>query len=307
MSKKPILVTGWLGYIWANIVYELCKKWIYEVFIVDDMSNSTPDKIKELESLGISFSFIQDDFCSLSIRDVIKNNNIETVIHCAGKKDVEESFTEVSSYFETNVTKLMTFVMMCEELKVTRFIFSSSAAVYWDANEKVNELSAIKPKSPYAYTKFIWERLLSYSLLKNTICLRYFNPIGSLSGNILSDKTNSVFNIFRNIEEVTICWRNYQTKDWTPVRDFIDIRDLVAAHIFALHIDGKEIFNVWRGEGVTVKELAEAMWKKIIYWKEREWDIAYSVADTSKINSLWFKTKFTLSDTISNVECSNSI
>jgi UDP-glucose 4-epimerase len=57
---------------------------------------------------------------------------------------------------------------------------------------------------------------------------------------------------------------DYPTPDGTPIRDYIDVRDLADAHIRALEATGRsdaettQVFNLGRSTGVSVREVIAA-------------------------------------------------
>ncbi|XP_074590339.1 putative UDP-arabinose 4-epimerase 2 isoform X1 [Curcuma longa] len=86
---------------------------------------------------------------------------------------------------------------------------------------------------------------------------------------------------------------DYKTSDGTCIRDYIDVTDLVDAHVKALDkaMPNKVgIYNVGTGKGRSVKEFVEACKKatgvsiKVDYLERRPGDYAEVYSDPSKIN-----------------------
>jgi UDP-glucose 4-epimerase len=121
------------------------------------------------------------------------------------------------------------------------------------------------------------------------------NLIKALSEFILNKRTKFVIN-----------GSDYDTRDGTPVRDFIDINDLAEIHLIVskyLIKNGKtDIFNCGYGNGFSVLEVVLEMEKilnkKLNIKKEerREGDIPHSVANCEK-----FKKKFSWSPKYNNL------
>ena len=60
-----ILVTGGLGFIGSHTVVELLED-NYEVVVVDDLSNSSPDVVDKIKEItGKDFKFYEADVCDL--------------------------------------------------------------------------------------------------------------------------------------------------------------------------------------------------------------------------------------------------
>ena len=104
-------------------------------------------------------------------------------------------------------------------------------------------------------------------------------------------------------EKFLINGKNYNTKDGTPIRDFININDLSEIHFlsakYLIKHNKSQILNCGYGKGYSVKEILNNMnkilRKKIpeIYGERRLNDIEYSVADTKKFQKLFrWKPKF---------------
>jgi UDP-glucose 4-epimerase len=69
------------------------------------------------------------------------------------------------------------------------------------------------------------------------------------------------------IEEFKLTCPEVNTPDHTPIRDYIDVLDIVDAHIAALKYlqEGRpsEIFNLGNGRGWSVKEIVNAVKKEL--------------------------------------------
>ena len=93
MSKKKVLVTGGLGYIGSHTVVSLQQAG-YEVFIVDDCSNSSADVVEGIEEI----TGVRPHFTQLDLRDRQATQNyfqthsdLDGIIHFAASKAVGES------------------------------------------------------------------------------------------------------------------------------------------------------------------------------------------------------------------------
>ena len=74
--------------------------------------------------------------------------------------------------------------------------------------------------------------------------------------------------------------------DGSQRRDFIHVRDIVAANLAALTSDVHgEIFNVGSGSNISVKELADMISSDQIHLEGRKGDSAATLADISKIKA----------------------
>lgn len=126
---------------------------------------------------------------------------------------------------------------------IKSFIFASSAAVYASSLGAQSIYSHIDDYlSPYSYSKIVCEqRLKSIALYSgfNYVALRYFNVIGcDISNRLLYDSYMKKDNIIpiivkcaQNNKPFIVNGNNYESKDGTCVRDYINVNDLAKLHI----------------------------------------------------------------------------
>ena len=92
--------------------------------------------------------------------------------------------------------------------------------------------------------------------------------------------------------------------DGSPVRDFINSKDVARAMIFCVENEISQPVNVGSGKGTSIKELAEIIISHIPHNLEIEWDTtkpngdAYRVADISRLKSYGFELSKTLDESI---------
>ncbi|MFM8693531.1 MAG: NAD-dependent epimerase/dehydratase family protein, partial [Actinomycetota bacterium] len=121
MSK--VLVTGGAGYIGAN----LCKVLLdhgFEVRVFDDFSNGLESRLQGM-NLEIQKGNILD-------REALTKavSGVDSVIHLAAKKSVEESVQEPLKYYENNFSGTLNLLAAMATAKVKKIVFSSTAVVY---------------------------------------------------------------------------------------------------------------------------------------------------------------------------------
>ena len=109
--KGNVLVTGGSGYIGSHTVVELLNEG-YEAIVVDNMVNAVrneqnyPESLKRVEKItGKSVTFYE-----LDIRDrakleaVFEKHNIDSVLHFAGLKSVNESVSQPLEYYNSIIS-----------------------------------------------------------------------------------------------------------------------------------------------------------------------------------------------------------
>jgi UDP-glucose 4-epimerase len=155
---------------------------------------------------------------------------------------------------------------------VPQQVFSSSCSVYGtpDGDGVVTEGSATRPESPYGESKLISEWVLRDAAAVSDIrfvSLRYFNVAGAAAPEIAD---TGEFNLIplalralREQRKPQVFGGDYPTRDGSCIRDYIHVTDLADAHVAAVaRLEAgpcAEIYNVGRGEGVTVLEVLDAL------------------------------------------------
>jgi UDP-glucose 4-epimerase len=321
-----ILVTGGTGFIGSHTVVELQEAG-YEVLIADNLINSDRDVVDRIgEISGIVPSF---ELCDLSIAGEVaalfsKHDDIKAVIHFAALKAVGDSVDRPLDYYRNNIFSLINLLGEMKKYGIRDFVFSSSCTVYGQPDVlPVKESTPRKDaESPYGNTKKIAEDILSDEVDATDLCciaLRYFNPIGAHPSAMIGELPLGVpDNLIPYVTQTAIGIRDYlrvfgddyDTKDGTPIRDYIHVVDLARAHVVALNrmLEGKqkqrwEIFNLGTGNGFTVMEVIRSFEKvsgvKLNYKvvERRAGDIEKVWADTSYANEeLGWKAELNLDD-----------
>lgn len=270
-----IVVTGGCGYIGSHTVVELLKNG-YEVRIIDNLENSeheVVDRIKDIS--GKEVEFVKGDL--RNTEDVIEvMEGIDGVIHFAAYKSVVDSMKDPLGYFENNVIGTYNLVKAMQEKKVSKIVFSSSAAIYGNPkNIPVTEKDKIDPLTPYGRNKYCMELLLtdSCSIGINHVALRYFNAAGAHSSGKLGENPDALGNLIPRVfkaskgkYDLMVRGDKYETRDGTAIRDYVHVCDLAQGHVKALewmikNENKSEIFNLCSGDGTTVMEIIKGVEK----------------------------------------------
>ncbi|MDB4094305.1 UDP-glucose 4-epimerase GalE [Flavobacteriaceae bacterium] len=280
--KDKIIVTGGCGYIGSHTVITLIHH-NYEVVIIDDLSNSSPQILDRIESIsGVRPHFEQVDLKSFEATQAVfkTHKDAKAVIHFAAHKAVAESIQNPLMYYQNNLFSLLNVLKAQQENSINHLIFSSSATVYGNPSKMpiTEDAPTQRSSSPYGNTKKIAEEILedftnSQSEI-SVISLRYFNPIGAhASGQIGEFPSGIPNNLMPYItqtaagirEKLMVFGNDYPTKDGTPIRDYIHVVDLAEAHLKALErlLDASatsslEVFNLGTGNGFSVLEMIKA-------------------------------------------------
>jgi UDP-glucose 4-epimerase len=190
---------------------------------------------------------------------------------------------------------------------VSRFIFSSTAAVYGNPERMpVTEDAPTRPMSPYGSSKLMTEIMLhdvASAHGMNYVVLRYFNVAGADPLARIGLATVGATHLLKIAVEaatgqrakIDVFGTDYPTPDGSCIRDFIHVSDLAQAHRAALSYlrDGgtSATFNCGYGRGYSVLETIEAVRRvsgrnfAVQYAPRRPGDIMTMIADTSRIRT----------------------
>lgn len=273
---KQVLVTGGAGYIGSHTVVSLVEQGFYPL-IVDDLRNSSQVILDGLAQLTVDgFSFIPLDICDKEVLfEVFDAHAFDAVIHFAAYKSVGESCEVPLQYYQNNLIGLMNILEACTRYSIPKFVFSSSCTVYGEPDKKeVYETTPKRlPESPYGFTKWMSEQIIEdvhrNSVPFQTICLRYFNPIGAhpsgligelpvgIPNNLLPYITQTAAGIRSHL---TVFGNDYPTPDGTCIRDYVHVSDVADAHVRALLFTSENplaVFNIGTGKGTSVLEMIQ--------------------------------------------------
>ena len=302
-----ILVTGGAGYIGSHCVLSLLES-SEQVVVFDNLSTGNQETIDKLKKIR-DFQFIKGDLQNKEdITQVFEKYPIDAVIHFAAFSQVGESMNNPQKYYLNNVSGTLNLLESMLKNNVYKIVFSSTAATYGEPiYTPIDEKHPQTPINTYGQTKLFIEKILddydrAYGL--KSIRLRYFNVVGADSQSRIGEnhqpETHLVPNIlkstFNSNKTFEMYGTDYETKDGTCVRDYINVEDLVSAHIKALkHLNAggnTDFFNLGTNTGNTVREVFKNCEKvvgksvSVVEKPRRDGDPAILVANNAKATTI---------------------
>jgi UDP-glucose-4-epimerase GalE len=263
MTQK-ILVTGGAGYIGSHTCKALAAAGFLPV-VYDDLSLGT----REFVRWG---PLVEGDVRDADrLAAVIAGENITGVVHFAAVSAVGESMVDPALYYDINVGGMLALMRTIGRRNDGPvMVFSSTAAVYGETDQRITEDALKAPLNAYGRSKWMCEQIIedhrrAYGL--RAIALRYFNASGAdPDGEIGEFRKVETHLIPRalmflqgHIDDFRVFGSDFPTSDGTAVRDYVHVTDLADAHVLALkrllqgHAGGA--FNVGAGVGVSVAEI----------------------------------------------------
>jgi len=303
-----VLVTGGAGYIGSHVVVALLEAG-HEAVIVDDLSNARADVVDRIAAIaGRRPGLVVGDVGDPDVLEsVLGGGSFDAAMHFAGLKAVGESTERPLDYHHVNVGGAITLLRALDRHGVRRLVFSSSATVYGNPEVvPVDEEAPVgAPTNPYGRSKLIVEQILADVAAADrrwdVAVLRYFNPVGAHRSGLIGEDPSGVPNNLMpyvcrvaagDLPGLRVFGGDYPTRDGTGVRDYIHVVDLADGHLAALERlaahPGLRVWNLGRGEGVSVLELvaafAEATGMSVPYEivGRRAGDVAVLYADPAR-------------------------
>lgn len=293
-----VFVTGGAGYIGSHVVKLLGRKG-HEILVYDDLSSGSREAV-------LCGELVVGDILDYgTLKRAMEEFKPDAVMHFAAKIVVPESVRKPLMYYENNTGGAINLLKAMRACGVSKFIFSSTAAVYGEPEKMpIAEDYPLDPVNPYGRSKAAVESLLrdlSAAEDFKYVSLRYFNVAGAdpegQIGETKPDATHLITMCVRTAcgkrEKLYIYGTDYPTPDGTCIRDYIHVMDLAEAHILALDYlmagGESEVFNCGYGRGYSVKEVVDQAKKvtgvdfPVEYAPRRPGDPPELVADSKKI------------------------
>ena len=294
-----ILVTGGSGFIGSHIV-EHYQEIADEIRVLDNLRTGRRENLD-----GLRCAFFQG---SITERECVRQavHGVDMVFHMAALVSVPESMARPGECVDINVQGLLNVLGEAAAAGVRKLVFASSAAIYGD-NPVVPKVESMPPdpRSPYAMTKLDGEfylGLFQRQGLLETTAIRFFNVFGPRQDpNSAYAAAVPVFmeQAMRG-EDLTVFGDGEQT------RDFIYVKDIVGALVFAAETPGVTgVFNAGYGGQMTINQLAGQLVAQagtaaqILHGPERPGDVKHSRASVDKLLAEGWKPRHTLEEGLS--------
>ncbi len=302
-----ILVTGGAGYIGSHTCVELLESG-YEVVVVDNFDNSSPESIKRVEKItGKKIALYEADIRDrAAMEKIFSEHKIDFVIHFAGLKAVGESCHKPIEYYDNNLYGTLVLLETMRKFGCKSIVFSSSATVYGTPERlPLDETCRTGgTTNPYGTSKLFQEQILRDVYAADhewkIVLLRYFNPVGAHESGLIGEDPQGIPNnltpyiakvAIGELKEIGVFGNDYPTPDGTGVRDYIHVVDLAKGHVAAIAKitePGVYTYNLGTGKGYSVLDVIHAFekacGKKLPYSikPRRDGDVAVCYSDASK-------------------------
>ena len=257
LAGRSVLVTGGAGFIGSHVVEGLLAVGA-RVRVLDDFSSG---RRENLEAAGGRAEIVEGDVCDDAALDRAVPG-AELVIHMAARC-VRLSLFDPHDVHRVNSEGTLRVVQAARRHGVRRVVYISSSEVYGSGvHMPMAEDHPLQPTTIYGATKLAGElyvQTLARSFDLPAVVVRPFNTYGprahfkGVYGEVIPRFTVRLLNGRRPV----IFGDGQQTRDFTYVTDTVR-GILAAASVPDAH---GQVFNIARGEEVTVQRLAELLAK----------------------------------------------
>ena len=253
LSKKRVLITGADGFIGSHLIDHLVSKALkvralsyYNSFNTWGWLDSSDSK----NHIEIISGDIRDPhFCNTLVKD------IDVVFNLAALIAIPYSYVAPQSYIATNVSGTLNMVQASLKEGCELFLQTSTSEVYGTAQYvPIDELHPLQPQSPYSASKIGADQIaLSYfnSFELPVTIMRPFNNYGP--------RQSARAIIPTIITQIASGKKNIQLGDLSPTRDFVFVKDTVAAMTSIAETEnlGGEVINIGTNNEISIGDLVK--------------------------------------------------
>ncbi|MBI3336939.1 NAD-dependent epimerase/dehydratase family protein [Candidatus Peregrinibacteria bacterium] len=256
MPKKRILVTGGAGFIGSNFCNTHCEK--YGIVALDNLLLGDP------EHLLPNIKFVEGDATNRETLDSL--GSFDYIVHFAGTSSAPMFHNDIVSAYRNSILSFLEVLEFANRTGVKKVLYASTSSLYGNTPPPLTEDQPPVPTNHYAVTKIAMENI--------SACYHRTHP----NLEIIGFRFMSVFGpheehkgIYANLISQFI-WamrRGDQPLvygDGMQTRDFTNVLDVVQGITLAMETEkklGNQIFNIGRGESMTVLELVDVINKTL--------------------------------------------
>lgn len=273
---KSILVTGGAGFIGSNLALEVQNRFPEaRIAVVDDFRSSSFKNLVGFRGEVVASSVAEKEWL-----DTVRDRPLDTIFHLASITDTTV-LDEKKMIFD-NVEGFRNVLELAREKKAA-VVYASSAGVYGSGAVPVGGSGAVpggaagggsqdapmkeedagRPNNVYGFSKWVMDQLaFAYGVgatgrppLPKIVGLRYFNVFGPGEG----FKKSAASMIYQLYLQMAAGKRPRIFKWGEQRRDFIYVKDAVAAALRALEAKRNTVLNVGTGQSTSFNEVIDAL------------------------------------------------
>lgn len=245
------LVTGGAGFIGSHIARHLLKS-EHEVVILDDLSGGFTSNLPN-DALFYKGSILDSQL----ITALFKNHEFDYVYHCAAYAAENLSHFIKRFNYENNLIGSVNLINAAVNHDVKCFVFTSSIAVYGNAEPPFREDMVCRPEDSYGIAKLAVEQELRISREMFGLDYVIFRPHNVYGpGQNIADRYRNVLGIFMNQclqgKPMTIFGDGEQVRAFSYIDDIASVIADSPEHKFFRN----DVFNIGGDTPTSINRLA---------------------------------------------------
>jgi GDP-4-dehydro-6-deoxy-D-mannose reductase len=311
ITTQPILVTGGTGFAGRHLLQALIDQGYQNLHTTHFGRSVLPDVCSH-PSVQVHKVDLTD---AEKVAEAVQAIQPAQVYHLASFAAVGKSFEQAQSLMNNNIMlQLHILNAVKNHASEAKVLTIGSAEEYGRVptvyqEKKIDEHCPFNPVNPYAVTKVTQDLLAQafyFSYKLNIVRARPFNHIGE------GQSVEFVVPAFAS--QIVAVERGQQDAllvgNLDSVRDFTDVKDMVKAYIVLMN-QGKvgEVYNIGSGQGWKIREVLDMLLSystqqitvEVDTTRLRPSDVAYFVADNTKIAQLGWKPELPIEVTLQRI------
>ena len=246
---KHVLVTGGAGFIGSNLALEIQKRFpAARVTVIDDLRGSSFKNLIGFKGDALAFNVAEKDWLH-----AVEDRPLDVIFHLASITDT--TILDEKKMMFDNVEGFRNVLGLALEKKA-EVVYASSAAVYGSQETPMKEEDAGKPNNIYGFSKWTMDQIAkNYEGDLKLTGLRYFNVFGP--GEWFKGAAASM--IYQLAKQMLVGKRPRIFKWGEQRRDFIYVKDAVAAALRAREAKRNTVLNVGTGKSSSFNEVIDAL------------------------------------------------
>ncbi len=255
MPDLKILITGGLGYLGGRIADFLKRNHPESTIVLGTSRN-----ISKIPDWAKPFQIVQLNLLDQTSIEKAVSKDLHAIIHLAALNE-HDSFSNVSSAWETNSLGTQNLLSVANQKQVQEFIYFSTFHVYGNCQGRITEDSPTKPHHPYAATHRAAEdmvRFFQHYKGMEALTLRLSNGFGYP----MDSGVNRWTLVFNDLcRQAMTSGKMILKSSGQQHRDFISLHDVAAAvDHFLFKISGKwedGLFNLGGDCSLSIADVAK--------------------------------------------------
>lgn len=256
---ERILITGGAGFIGSNLAATLIKRPNTDVLIADDFSSGDWRNL-----IHVDCEVRATDCDDFDLLDEIAAGRFTAVMHQAAITDTTVMDQRLMVEVNTNA---FASILEASAKSGTRVVYASSAGTYGNS-EAPNRIGfGEEPENIYGFSKLAMDRVAARWYEKHPasiVGLRYFNVYGPGEHHKNECKGNKTASMILQMYQRAKAGEQLRLfKHGEQMRDFVYIRDVIAANLAALEAPRSGVCNVGSGKARSFNDIVENLGKQL--------------------------------------------